>query len=198
MSFNTVIIPQNIIVEVEYGSTVYGTNNYMSDTDYIVVVNDGVIHDDQYKRSNADYSVYSKTHFQQLLDEQYIGAIEAYFTDPSLITQGDFKQFNYKVNLAKLREGCSQRASNSYVKCKKKLTVETGEERIGLKSLFHSLRILSFGIQIAKHSKIVDFGECNHHLTKILEIGPDWEWLNEEFKPIYNQLSSEFRIVAPK
>lgn len=196
LTFNEAIKPENVIVQVEYGSTVYGTANELSDTDYIVVVKDGIECDDQYKRSDGDYSFFSKSQFQQLLDDQFIGAIEAYFTDPSLIHQGSFKDFTYKVNLAKLREECSKRASNSYVKCKKKLI--DGEIRIGLKSLFHSLRILDFGIQIATHGKIVNYQSCNHHLDLICQIDNDWEWLNEEFKPIYNHLSSQFRLVAPK
>lgn len=189
------IIPTHGIVATAYGSHVYGTANYQSDFDYIVVIEDGIPHDDQYRTKDGDYSVFSKSHFQQLLDEQYIGAIEAFFTTP---ISGDFSQFTYNVNLSKLRESISQRSSNSFVKCKKKLLVETGEERIGMKSLFHSLRMLEFGIQLATTGKIVNFYSANHYWEKIQEIGPDWEKLNEYFKPIYNTLSTEFRKVAPK
>lgn len=102
------------------------------------------------------------------------------------------------MNLSKLREEISKRASNSFVKCKKKLTVETNEERIGLKSLFHSLRMIDFGIQIAETGRIYDFTASNHYLYDIFEIGPNWDKLKEKYQPIYNQLSSKFREVAPK
>jgi len=190
-----IITSDALIASVSYGSHVYGTADHNSDFDYIIVVKDGTKHDDQYRTHKGDYSVYSASHFQQLLDEQYIGSIEAFFTNPIV---GNFNQFAYKVNLSKLRESISQRASNSFVKCKKKLTVEAGEEKIGMKSLFHSLRMLTFGIQIAKFGKIVDFSEANHFWDDIKEIGPDWEKLNQKYKPIYNQLSTDFRLVAPK
>lgn len=32
----------------------------------------------------------------------------------------------------------------------------------------------------------------------IKDIGPTWSLLNETLKPIYNQLSTDFRVVAPK
>lgn len=189
---------ENIVAIVEYGSFVYGTANYQSDHDYTVIVKDKTAPDDQFILSDGDYSVYEETHFQKLLNNQYISGIEAIFTPAHLVLMGSLNQFTYEVKHAKLREEFSKRASNSFVKCKKKLTVETGEERIGLKSLYHSLRILDYGIQLAKEGKIVDFGSCNHHYKRIFEIGPDWEALKAEFQPIYNDLSSQFRLVAPK
>lgn len=178
-----------IIVLVPYGSHVYGTNDYSSDTDFIMVVQDGIDCDDQYSTWDTDYSVFSKSHFQKLLDDQYISAIEAFFTTP---VKGSFKEFSYKVNKSKLRESISQRASNSFVKCKKKLTVETGEERIGMKSLFHSLRMLQFGIQLATTGHISNFSCANQYWEAIKDIGPTWSLLNETLKPIYNQLSTDF------
>lgn len=195
MNVNDILSSKHMIAIIPYGSHVYGTADYNSDHDYIVIVRDGVEHDDQYRTHIGDYSVYSETHFQKLLDEQYIGAIEAFFTNP---IQGSLKQFTYKVNLSKLRESISQRASNSFVKCKKKLTVETNEERIGVKSLFHSLRMISFGIQIATKGKIEDFTCANHYWKDIQTIGYDWNSLKEKYQPVYNQLSSNFRLVAPK
>lgn len=195
MKISDILSSENVVAIIPYGSHVYGTADRNSDHDYIVIVHDCVEHDDQYRTHIGDYSVYSESHFQKLLDEQYIGAIEAFFA-PAI--QGSLEQFTYKVNLSKLRESISQRSSNSFVKCKKKLLVETGEERIGMKSLFHSLRMLEFGIQLATTGKIVNFYSANHYWEKIQEIGPDWEKLNEYFKPIYNTLSTEFRKVAPK
>lgn len=191
-------IPQNkVIAIVKYGSHVYGTNTYQSDNDYIVIVKDGTNHDDQYILHDGDYNVFSETHFQQLLNDQSIIAIEAFFT-PSEKTIGNLNQFTYAVNKAKLRENISRNASNSFVKCKKKLTVETNEERIGVKSLFHSLRMLTFGIQLAETGRITDFSEANHYLNEINEIGYNWDKLKEKFQPIYNSLSTKFREVAPK
>ncbi|KAG2379112.1 hypothetical protein C9374_007750 [Naegleria lovaniensis] len=47
------------------------------------------------------------------------------------------------------RRPFSRKSANSYVKCKKKICVEK-DLKVGLKSLFHSLRIVMFAIQILK------------------------------------------------
>lgn len=189
------IVPSQIVAIVEYGSFVYGTNDHLSDRDYVVIVKDNVICDDQYKLHDGDYNIFWETQFQNLLNRQCIAAIEPFFTVP---LYGSLSQYTYKVDLPKLRADVSARASNSYVKCKKKLTCEEGAERAGMKSLFHSLRMLEFGYQLATTGQITHFNSANHFLSEIYDIGPDWEKLKEHFQPIYNTLSSKFKEVAPK
>lgn len=41
------------------------------------------------------------------------------------------------------------------------------------KGMFHALRILHFGLQLKKHRKIVDFGECNDLYKEIRQIDVD-------------------------
>lgn len=79
---------------------------------------------------------------------------------------------------------------------KKKLTVEVESEHIGTKSLWHSLRILMFGIQIAKHGKIIDWQEANKYSDDI-KYNPSWEYLKHQYQPIKNELASEFRVLVP-
>lgn len=189
----------NIVAEVNYGSIVYGTNDEHSDTDIICIVNHIQTLTDPVKLNNIDFKVINNKDFQILLDEHDISAIECYFLSQEHILRGSVQDnFTFTVNLGKLRNAFSQKSSNSWVKCKKKLTVEEGEERIGMKSLFHSLRIMDFGIQLASTGKIENFGSANHYLKEIYEIGPNWELLNQKFKPIYNKLHSEFKKVAIK
>ena len=107
----------------------------------------------------------------------------------------DFSVGEFELDSEKLRRAISSVASNSYVKCKKK--IRDGEVYIGKKSLFHSIRILMFGIQIAKHGKIVNYEEANNYHKAIFEMGDDWSELDKKFKPIYNSLKSEFKRLAP-
>jgi len=53
-----------------------------------------------------------------------------------------------------------------------------------------------FGIQIAKFGKIVDYSQANPLLKEIMRID-DWSELFRKYKSFYNNLSSDFRIVAP-
>ena len=70
---------------------------------------------------------------------------------------------------------------------------------IGVKSLFHSLRIPLFGIQIANSSKITDFEEGNFIWEKI-KTKPDWTWeeLDSEFRNLKNNIMSDFRNCTIK
>src|SRR5690606_16367271 len=103
------------------------------------------------------------------------------------------------LNLTQLRRSISAVASNSFVKCKKKLIKGPDyNPYIAKKSLFHSLRILDFGIQIATHGKIMDFSSCNHLYRDIMSIeSDDWEIFKEKYTPLANSLKSKFKKVAP-
>src|SRR5690606_20681238 len=102
----------------------------------------------------------------------------------------------FKLDKSKLRRSISGTSSNSFVKCKKKL--RQGDYYIGKKSLFHSLRILGFGIQIALTGKIVNYSAYNHYLDMIMDKNTnDWSEYQKVFKPIFNHKKSEFRRLAP-
>lgn len=106
--------------------------------------------------------------------------------------------FNLDLDVTKLRHALSEKASHSFVKAKKKIDKEK-DYYIGRKSLFHSLRILTFGTQIAEMGAIVDYSAANHHWFDILnEPYYEWSWFDSKYGPVYNELATRFRKVAPK
>lgn len=187
-----------LLVKVEYGSTVYGTATPDSDVDYICIHSDECSFEPQILSRECDINNYSHSNFQRLLNNQDISCIEAFHAPEEFIHYGDFSKYTYHVDLKKLRSKFSERSSNSWVKAKKKILVEKDQERIGLKSLFHSIRILDFGIQLALEGKIYNFGSCNDLYWDILEIGPNWNKLEMTYSKIYNEKHSKFKQVAPK
>ena len=81
----------------------------------------------------------------------------------------------------------------------KKLTVPKDYDlNIGKKSLFHAFRIISFGIQIAEEERIFNYSECNDLFNEIMSAYNNWDSLFEIYKPRYNELCSNFRLLAPK
>jgi hypothetical protein len=82
------------------------------------------------------------------------------------------------------------------VKCKKKL--EQDDYHIGVKSLFHSLRIPMFATQIAISGRITDFSCANFIWDKIKRKRWTWEELDDEFRELRNQIQTDFRKVAEK
>ena len=127
------------------------------------------------------------------LRECHIRALEGFFTDQKrLKISVSFKDIDFKH----LRSSISQKSSHSWVKAKKKLI--EGETYIGKKSLWHSLRIMMFGIQLAQLKKIEDFKEANHLYHPILTGSNNWEEILGDHKGLYNELHSKFKVLCPQ
>lgn len=186
----------------KYGSRVYGCANEASDFDYILVVDRPVSEDKQpgLIGTGVDINVINITRFLHKLDLHDIDALECAFLYPKdvFINRIDFDGFIF--NKVKLRHSISDKASHSFVKAKKKLTVEKDlNPYIGKKSLFHSLRIINFGTQIATHGKIIDYSAANNFWDEIVNNpNNDWQYYKEKYQPIYNNMMTEFRKLAPK
>jgi hypothetical protein len=82
------------------------------------------------------------------------------------------------------------------VKSKKKL--EQDDYYIGVKSLFHSLRIPMFATQVATYGKITNFSCANFIWNKIKSKRWTWEELDAEFRELRNEILTDFRKVAEK
>ena len=185
----------NVVNDYMYGSRVYGTNHAKSDYDFIFVVK--VRNNEQFSNNQININFYTEEGHQQRLNEHEISALECQFISPEFILK-ESKKFNFKLDLARLRHSLSKKASNSWVKCKKKLTVPADYDfGVGRKSMFHSFRILDYGIQIATQGSIVDYGSCNELFQEIMRYY-DWESLYEHFKKQHNEVSSNFREVTHK
>lgn len=172
-----------------YGSRVYNTQSDKSDFDFIVVGE--TILTESKNTSWGDLHLFSKQDFVQKIKEHEISALECLFL-PSHLKQEIF-QIDFTLNSEILRHSISQKSSNSWVKAKKKLEVEK-ELYIAQKSLFHSLRILTFGIELAQTGKIFNYNQSQ--LWKTVIDCPPEKW--SSLKPLYNSLKSKFKEVCPK
>ena len=180
-----------------YGSRVYGTaNEEKSDYDYLAVIFGKSIAKtgEEYKHGNTNVHIFEQRDWQHQLDDHKIHTLEAYFLPDGICRS----RFRLKLKTNTLRHTLSEKASHSFVKAKKKIDKEK-DFYIGWKSLFHSLRILNFGIQIAVTGSINDYSAANHYWFDLLH-NPQYEWyaLEEKYKPIYNELATKFRRAAPK
>ena len=131
--------------------------------------------------------------------------VECYFLPDSFKLKEDYKEFTFNLDLGKLRTSFSTVHNGSWIKGKKKLVVMSDYDKyLALKSLFHSIRILSFGIQIATHGKIIDYGEYNWFLKDLLKLGEEydrdelWEKFDAKYREFYNKMSTEFKKLCPK
>ena len=185
----------------EYGSIVYGTYvEGVSDRDYIVIVDDHYqITDEQIELNNCHYNIFSASRWQEKLNNNEVDALEVYFLPKKYVVKETIA-FKTTIIPSKVREQFSRTASNSWVKCKKKLTVEKDyNPRVGKKSLWHSLRIISFGTQILCTGRICDYGILNHLYDKIVNNDLNqWEYYYNNYKVLYNNMKSQFRLAESK
>lgn len=177
-----------------YGSLVYKTSDDKSDIDMIIVANNSV---ENIEINNGKYNCHIITpdKFQNMLFQHHPVAIECIMLPKEFILMEKI-DFKFNLQIEKLRHSFSHVSSNSYVKCKKKIA--QGDVYIGLKSLFHSIRIPMFGIQLAKFGKIKDFTVANDIYRNIFSKNWTYEKLDETFRPIRNEVMSEFRSVTVK
>ena len=189
------IHPSKVKCIYVFGSRVYGTSGYSSDWDFIMIANNAVSNQ-EIRSGDFNIHVIVPDEFEKMLKAHHPGAIECFYA-PQEFRLLETITFNFKISIPSLRHSFSHVSSNSWVKCKKKL--EQNDYYIGVKSLFHSLRIPMFGIQIAKEGYISDFS-CANKIYDIIFSRNDWPWeeLDEKFRPLKNQILTDFRKVTQK
>jgi predicted nucleotidyltransferase len=184
------------VLLIPYGSRVYGTHKDNSDHDFIGIVPANRMADTgtEYRWNSLNVHIYNRYDFQNQLLRHKIQTLEAYFLPESQVST----QFKFELDLVKLRCELSEKSSHSFVKAKKKIDKEK-DFYVGWKSLFHSMRILIFGTQIASKGKIYDYSAANYLWDEIIQAQQySWDYFKTRYQPIYNNLATEFRKLAPK
>jgi hypothetical protein len=199
--FNNLIIKHNInlppIINIyAYGSINYGTFiEGKSDYDYIVIF-DMSEPNIEFKIEELNINGFSEDKFMSEMTNGNIAILEA-LHKPLCET----KKIEISFDLSKLRNYVSEKSDVSYVKAKKKLIIEH-DIYIAKKSLFHSLRMLKYGTELAKTNKITDWNmrELYDEIMSLPEEPNELSWntWNEKYKKTFNQLKSEFKKYAPK
>lgn len=178
-----------------HGSRVYGCNNSDSDYDFIVVTEDKY-KSDAVSGEGFDLSIFSRKEWEKEAEENSVDFMECMFLPDDIKLLEEYVP-EYKINPKILRSSFSSKSSNSFVKCKKKLTVEKDfAPYTGKKSLFHSFRILHYGIQILKDKKITDYQAANDIYHEIMSIDSnEWQVFKDRYQQRYNNLKSQFRLA---
>ena len=177
-----------------FGSRVYGTSSESSDWDIILIANSSSP-EVEYKTDNLNIHVIVPDLADKYLRDNHIKAIECLCAPDWAVILPYYKwdEFVYKED--SFRHNISHTVSNSWVKCKKKM--EQGDYYIGVKSMFHSLRIADFGVQFARERKI-NFESVNDIWDCISSKEWTWEELKDRYQPTRNQILTAFRTVTSK
>lgn len=189
-------IYKNAINIYAFGSIVYGTVNDKSDKDYIVIIPDHLYQQEQFHYKNQDFNFCKESDWMKMICNNDIRCLECHYLKEKFIIK-ETKKYDLNLNPNKIRKEISTIASNSFVKCKKKLTVEKDfNPYIAKKSLWHSLRLLLFGIQLMQYKNIYNYQEGNRYYNKIVNNeNNDWNYYKKIYQPVYNQLKSQFKLA---
>lgn len=226
MSFNEILykidvkyIEKNFNIKIfglfSYGSFVY-KNKEPEDLDFIVI-------SDEYREQTSFFidnieiqlTFYTLDLFKVMLEDQEITALECKYLPENIdgiikykSTEIDSLFLNHFIDKQKLRTSISKKTSNSYVKAKKKLILDNDRDlSVSLKSLWHSFRMIDYGIQICEHNKIIDFKNSNalfkdisndYKIEKECDYNELWNKIHLKYKPIHNNKLSDFKKLAPK
>lgn len=175
-----------------FGSRVYGTASENSDWDIILVAN-ASSPDVEYNVDKFNIHIIVPDLFEKLVRDNHIKAIECLFAPEWAQLKPYPIEFVFKPD--SFRHNISHTVSNSWVKSKKKL--DQGDYYIGIKSIFHCLRIASFGIQFSMKREI-KFDYCNIYWRELSEKEWTWDQLKEKYQPLRNALLSVFRENCKK
>jgi len=175
-----------------FGSQCYSTASDKSDYDILVIANT-TYPEKELVVDNLNIHILTKDRMLEQLKQHHIGKIEAILS-PYILKNS--VEISLEIKIPSLRHSISHTCSNSWVKSKKKL--EQGDYYIGIKSLFHSLRIAMFGIQLAENGKIVDWTCANYIWDKLQSKQWTWEELDKEFRAERNKVLTEFRQITEK
>ena len=195
-----------------FGSHIYGTADEDSDFDYIAVVKTMPLSGKYLinKVDKIDFHFYTPEEFQLELHSHNLQLLECFF-NPSY-SKIEAIQFSFSLDKNLLRQAVSSLMQNSWVKGRKKLTIKPDFDlRVALKSLFHSFKTCSYGIQIANQGKIVVYDEYNwflEDLWKMATIADSftnedngyllWAKIKEKHEGNYNKIRSKFQTLCPK
>lgn len=190
----TNIHPKRLINIYGFGSQIYGNASKNSDKDFIVIAKSSIT-EKEFKSDLYNIHLLSEDKFLLGLKNHNIRDLECIYA-PNWAKLVINKEFDFEINKPSLRHSISHSNSNSWVKCKKKLA--QGDYYLGVKSLFHSMRIANFGIQLATENKITDFTSCNWIWEEINSKKWTWEELDAKWRPYNNEIMHEFRIKCSK
>lgn len=170
-----------------YGSRVYGTHTINSDYDAVVIACSMYVN---HEINDGTYNIHITTpdSFQEQLENHDIHCLECIYApqEAQIITKINYLN-NFQLDIGQLKKMILSQSAWAWSKAEKR--IEKGNIIGGAKSLFHSLRILNFGLQIIKYEKIADFQQANHFWNEIKNFnGLEWQDYQNKWRNTKKQL----------
>lgn len=176
-----------------FGSRVYGYNNEESDFD-IIMVAPNLEKNKEIKHPEYNIHVINPNDFKEEIFKNYkITYLECLFA-PDWAKLLEKINYEFIINKDKLKSEFIVQSFSAWKKGKLKMKI--GDLHRGVKSAFHALRILYFGIQLIEHNKITNFAECND-LYKEMNDENFYEWfqIRDKYLEKKKELENKLKLL---
>ena len=175
------------------GSRVYGTATATSDEDFVAVLARRDAKQDLVFGDNVNVVVHGLDSFREAIAGQSVFALECLFLPPEHRLLDPRPAFVFKLDRAKLAASATARSTSDFKKAARQLDDEPTASK---KKLFHALRVPMFALQIARHGRITDYGQANHHWAAIREHeSTDWDDYERLHGPVRDDLLKELAAL---
>jgi predicted nucleotidyltransferase len=156
----------DVALLVPVGSRVYGTARPDSDHDFLAVVESG--RDDLLYAPDVNVTVKARASFEQALRDHSMFAMEAHFA-PTRLVEGSFP---FKLDRRALWSAVEKKSAEDFAKAEKRYDEEPTAMA---KKLFHSVRVVDFGVQLCERGRLEDFMVSAPVWAAVsAQIGADW------------------------
>ena len=180
-----------------YGSRVYGTERPESDYD-IILIGAALIEKNEINVTIEDarlnIHIITPDKFKRDLENHDIMNLECFFS-PEFCRIQEKEILKFSLNKKKLAKNIIAQSFNSWHGGEHKLN--EGDIYRGLKSIFHSLKMLIFANQIMEHGKIIDFTAANYIHKEINECDEmDWGYFRKKYLSFKIELENKLKESA--
>ena len=176
-----------------YGSRVYRTNKKDSDFD-IVLTAGSLLDHTEIKSDKYNIHVHTPDKFKEDLNNYLVYALECFYAPDWAKVQIKEPFADFKINPNKLKQSILTQSANTWHGAKYKFG--TGDVLRALKTGFHAIKAVQFGIQILETGKISDFSANNDLLIDIRGCEfYDWRPFKEKYLPLKIELEEKFKSL---
>lgn len=190
--------PAHILNVYQFGSRVYGTSTEQSDWDFLIVTDLEEELEEHLSQGDVNAALYDRTTFARLLDANQVWALESQYLPPSAVWKEDLDlRGAFRIDPALLRESTCTEAGFAWNKARRVMEKE-GDLYRGKKNIFHALRFLLYGAQLARDGRISDYAAANNYLAELrARSETDWRTYRAAYEGEYRRLRKEFTRLVP-
>ncbi len=175
-----------------FGSRIYGTAREDSDYDFILVGSAQIARDEK-KSKRLNVHIHTTDVFKEDLYKHDIHNLECFYAPDSAILQLKEPFSDFKIVPNRLKKSVLAESYSSWNKAR--MSIRDGNSYRGVKSLWHSLRMLMFAQDILENGRITHWDIANPIWNELKDCDEyEWSYYKEKYFQLKVQLEERLKI----